>query len=122
PVVASVKAEGLRELDRENSPLLRWVVDRIERWLKHLEGDPQTREQVNGWCRHLATTVVEKHHAVIGYLVQEQLGRLSDENLTTLIEKRVGEDLNWIRLNGTFVGGFIGVTLYLLLCLIGGPH
>jgi uncharacterized membrane-anchored protein YjiN (DUF445 family) len=25
----------------------------------------------------------------------------------------VGEDLNWIRLNGTFVGGLVGVLLYL---------
>lgn len=113
PMVASVKAEGLRELDRPNSPLLRWVMDRLERWLKQVDGDERTREQLNGWCRQLAATVIDKHHAVIGRLVEDQLSRLSDENLTALIEDRVGDDLNWIRLNGTFVGGLIGIVLYL---------
>jgi uncharacterized membrane-anchored protein YjiN (DUF445 family) len=114
PMITAVKAEGLRELDRPNSPLLRWVVERLERWLKQVEADPVTREQVNNWCRQLAGTVIDKHHGVIGLLVEEQLNRLSDENLVVLIEQKVGEDLNWIRLNGTFVGGLIGVALFLL--------
>ncbi len=119
PMIAALKAEGLRELDRPNSPLLRWVVDRLERWLKQVEADPRTREQVNGWCRQLGSTLVGKHHGVIGLLVEEQLNRLSDDSLVTLIENKVGEDLNWIRLNGTFVGGLIGVALFLLFLLLG---
>ena len=41
------------------------------------------------------------------------------ESLVALIQQRVGEDLNWIRLNGTFVGGLIGVVLYLVATLAG---
>jgi uncharacterized membrane-anchored protein YjiN (DUF445 family) len=119
-VVSAVKAEGLRELDRPESPLLAWAVQRLERWLEVLEKDPEVREQVNGWCRQLGTTLVDRHHPVIGLLVEEQLNRLSDESLVSLIEDKVGEDLNWIRLNGTVVGGLIGVALYLLFALLGG--
>lgn len=118
PLIASLKAEGLRELDRPNSPLLRWIVDRLEKWLKQVEENPATREKINGWCRHLATALIERHHTVIGGLVEEQLNRLDDDSLVSLIEDKVGEDLNWIRLNGTFVGGIIGVTLYLLFELL----
>jgi uncharacterized membrane-anchored protein YjiN (DUF445 family) len=46
------------------------------------------------------------------------MNRLSEENLSALLQARVGEDLNWIRLNGTFVGGLIGVGLYLLAQLV----
>ena len=46
------------------------------------------------------------------------MNRLSEKNLTELIQARVGEDLNWIRLNGTFVGGLIGVALYLLATFV----
>jgi uncharacterized membrane-anchored protein YjiN (DUF445 family) len=120
PVVASVHAEGLRELDRPDSPLLSWVLDRLDGWLKEVEADPEARAQVNGWCRNLAVTLVERHHPIIGLLVEEQLNRLSDDNLVKLIENKVGEDLNWIRLNGTFVGGLVGVVLYLLFTLFGG--
>ena len=120
PVVASVHAEGLRELDREDSPLLGWVLERLDGWLEGVEADIELREQVNTWCRNLAVTLVERHHPIIGLLVEEQLNRLSDENLVKLIEDKVGEDLNWIRLNGTFVGGLVGLTLYLLFTLVGG--
>jgi uncharacterized membrane-anchored protein YjiN (DUF445 family) len=120
PVVASVHAEGLSELDRPESRLLDWVLARVDQWLADVADDPRAREQVNGWCRNLAVTLVDRHHPVIGLLVEEQLNRLSDEKLVELIENRVGEDLNWIRLNGTFVGGMIGLVLYLLFTLLGG--
>jgi uncharacterized membrane-anchored protein YjiN (DUF445 family) len=119
PVLASVQAEGLRELDRPDSPLLRWAVRQLEGWLERLESNEATRAEVNGWCRQTAELVLDRHHAVIGLLVEEQLARLSDERLVTLIEDRVGEDLNWIRLNGTVLGGLIGVVLYLLFWGLG---
>ena len=46
------------------------------------------------------------------------MDRFTDDALTELIESRVGEDLNWIRLNGTFVGGLIGVALYLVYTFV----
>ena len=120
PVVSSVKAQALDELDRPDSPLLAWVVERLDGWLVRVEKDEATRGEVNDWCRRLTVGLVERHHSVIGQLVEEQLNRLSDESLVELIENKVGEDLNWIRLNGTFVGGMIGVVLYLLFTLLGG--
>ena len=33
----------------------------------------------------------------MGALVEEQMGRLSEERLSAMIQERVGEDLNWIR-------------------------
>ncbi|HKB40038.1 MAG TPA: DUF445 domain-containing protein [Gemmataceae bacterium] len=118
PVVASVHAEAMRELDTTDSPLLRWVLGRLDDWLRGVAEDEKAREQVSAWCRHLVVTLVERHHPIIGRLVEEQLNRLSDENLVELIENKVGEDLNWIRLNGTFVGGMIGLGLYLLFALL----
>jgi uncharacterized membrane-anchored protein YjiN (DUF445 family) len=45
------------------------------------------------------------------------MNRLSDDKLTELIQAKVGEDLNWIRLNGSFVGGLVGASLYLMFSL-----
>jgi len=120
PVVASVHSQALRELDAPESRLLGWVLGRMAGWLQGVAQDEKASEQVNAWCRHLAETLVERHHPILGMLVEEQLNRLSDESLVELIETKVGEDLNWIRLNGTFVGGMIGLALYLLFSLICG--
>ena len=51
--------------------------------------------------------------AAIGVLVREQMDRLTDEKLVALIRDRVGDDLDWIRINGTLVGGTIGLAIYL---------
>jgi len=75
--------------------------------------DTNLRGQVNAWCRREAVNLIEKHHALIGDMVEMQLNRLSDERLVEMIEERVGDDLNWIRINGTVVGCLVGMTIYL---------
>jgi uncharacterized membrane-anchored protein YjiN (DUF445 family) len=113
PVIASLRTEGLRELDAEHSKLVGLAMEQLDTWLERLSADAALREQVNAWCRRIVVAQVEQHHTLIGALVEEQLNRLSERNLSELIEDKVGEDLNWIRLNGAFVGGLIGVALYL---------
>ncbi len=117
PAVAALRDEGLRQVETEGSPVLAWIQARMEVWLERLAADPEETERVNAWCRRMAVTLIDKHHPLIGSLVEEQLNRLSDENLVTMIENKVGEDLNWIRINGTFVGGLVGVIIYLAVGL-----
>jgi uncharacterized membrane-anchored protein YjiN (DUF445 family) len=118
PVLASLQEEARRQLERADSPWLELPLGQVDAWVERLRSDPALSEQVNAWCRKLAIAQVEQHHGLIGVLVEEQMNRLSEKNLSALIQARVGEDLNWIRLNGTFVGGLIGVGLYLLATLV----
>jgi uncharacterized membrane-anchored protein YjiN (DUF445 family) len=113
PLLESLRAEGRRELETPESVILNQVMKHLDGWLSALETDEDFRRRVNVWCRHLGGTLIEQHHSVLGVLVEEQLNRLSDDHLVGLIEAKVGEDLNWIRLNGTFVGGLVGLFLYL---------
>jgi uncharacterized membrane-anchored protein YjiN (DUF445 family) len=117
PLIQSLGRAGERDLERDDSRLLAAAETYLDSWLSRLSDDAEFRDRVNVVCRRAATAVVERHHDVIGVLVEEQMNRFSDDSLTALVESRVGEDLNWIRLNGTFVGGLIGVVLYLLFSL-----
>ncbi len=120
PVLASLREEAERQVRQEHSPWLELPLHEVDAWMERLRTDPVLAEQVNAWCRRLAIGQVEQHHGLIGVLVEEQMNRLSEKNLSALIQARVGEDLNWIRLNGTFVGGLIGVALYLLAKVVKG--
>jgi uncharacterized membrane-anchored protein YjiN (DUF445 family) len=120
-VLASLRDEAVQRLQQEESPWVESALQQVDTWVERLKRDPALREQINGWCRRLAIAQLEQHHGLLGALVEEQMNRLSEENLTSLIQARVGEDLNWIRLNGTFVGGLIGVVLYLLGSLLQFP-
>jgi uncharacterized membrane-anchored protein YjiN (DUF445 family) len=117
PFLTALQAEGLRELDVEDSPALTWVQDQLQVWVERLAQDPDARRRVNAWCRRTAGALIDKHHALIGAMVEDQLNRFSDANLVAMIQAKVGEDLNWIRINGSVVGGCVGVLIYLTITL-----
>ena len=52
---------------------------------------------------------------LVGVIVGNVLSRLTDEELNHLIYDKVEEDLLWIRVNGSLVGGCIG--LFLFICM-----
>lgn len=52
---------------------------------------------------------------LVGVIVSSVLSRLTDEELNHLIYDKVEEDLLWIRVNGSLVGGCIG--LFLFICM-----
>ena len=118
PLLTSLRDQGLREVENDESRLLDWVMAQLDDWVHRLANDPAGREQVNAWCRRQVAALVQKHHSLLGALVEEQLNRLTEENLSEVIEARVGEDLKWIRLNGALVGGIVGVFLFLAFRLI----
>ena len=113
PLLTSLRDQGLREVENDESRLLDWVMGQLDGWIHRLANDPTGREQVNAWCRRQVAALVQKHHSLLGALVEEQLNRLTEENLSAVIEAPVGEDLNWIRLNGALVGGIVGMLLFL---------
>ncbi len=117
-MLAALQQEALVELDNEHSPLLSTALSYLDEWLARVSTDENLRAQFNAGCRRATISLLDRHHPLLGELVEEQMNRFTDEALTELIESRVGEDLNWIRLNGTFVGGLIGVVLYLLFALL----
>ena len=95
-----------------------WVVDRLHGWIDRLAQDPDTRYRLNRWCKRTAHDLIEKHHALIGAMVEDRLNRFDDATLVKMIEDKVGEDLNWIRINGSLVGGFVGVLIYLSITAV----
>jgi len=50
---------------------------------------------------------------LVGVIVSSVLSRLTDEELNHLIYDKVEEDLLWIRVNGSLVGGCIGLFLFI---------
>jgi uncharacterized membrane-anchored protein YjiN (DUF445 family) len=87
--------------------LARFLDDRLAAF----RDDPAARERFDAWVRETAIALVEKRHDAIGEMVRGSLGKLADRELVGQIEEKVGDDLQYIRLNGAVVGGFVGAAL-----------
>lgn len=90
------------------------VGDSLAEMGKALRDDARLQTQVNRFARRTAVGIATRYGGQIVQLVSETVKRWDSETVTSRIESAVGRDLQFIRINGTLVGGLVGVTLHLL--------
>jgi len=79
-----------------------------------LQEDRRLQAQLNRFARRTAVGIATRYGGQIVRLVSETVKRWDAVTITGRIESAVGRDLQFIRINGTLVGGLVGVTLHLL--------
>ena len=79
---------------------------------RHLRDDPRLQLQINRFARRTLVGISVRYGDQIVRLVSETVKRWDAETVTTRLESAVGRDLQFIRLNGTLVGGFVGVVIH----------
>jgi len=79
-----------------------------------LEQDPVLQWQVNRFARRTGVGVATRYGDQIVQLVSETVRRWDAKTLTDRLESAVGRDLQFIRINGTLVGGLVGITIHAL--------
>lgn len=79
-----------------------------------LQEDGALQWQVNRFARRTAVGVATRYGGQIVQLVSETVRRWDARTVTDRIESAVGRDLQFIRINGTLVGGLVGLTIHAL--------
>jgi uncharacterized membrane-anchored protein YjiN (DUF445 family) len=76
-------------------------------------------DAINRSVRRLVMNTVVPNRDEIGGYVSEVVARWDEGTLVERLELTVGKDLQYIRINGTVVGGFVGLALYAITRLFG---
>ncbi|MGI8610811.1 MAG: DUF445 domain-containing protein [Sphingomicrobium sp.] len=79
-----------------------------------LEGDPRIRAAINQFARRAVAGLAASYGGSIVKLVSETVRSWDAGTITARLEAAVGRDLQYIRINGTLVGGLVGVILHAL--------
>ncbi len=77
-----------------------------------LRGDPALQLQLNRFARRTLVGVVSRYGDEIVRIVSETVKRWDAQTVTARIEGAVGRDLQFIRINGTLVGGLFGLAIH----------
>jgi uncharacterized membrane-anchored protein YjiN (DUF445 family) len=77
-----------------------------------LETDRRVRDLVNGWTRQLLLHAVVPNRDDIAAFVAGVVERWDTETLVSKVELQVGRDLQFIRINGTIIGGAVGLLIF----------
>ncbi len=78
----------------------------------YLDNDPHIRAMINHWARKLVLSTVIPNRAEIGAFIGEVVARWDTATLVDKLELQVGKDLQYIRINGTLVGGLAGLIIF----------
>lgn len=79
----------------------------------------QLQRQADALLKDWLEAELKGHHDVIVGMIEERLGRLSDEELVEFAEEKVADDLQMIRINGSVVGAIAGMALYAIIYAAG---
>jgi uncharacterized membrane-anchored protein YjiN (DUF445 family) len=99
-----------------------WAARQAEKLWATFRADPAMQEWAEAQLQVTLSRFIDSEHELVATVVRDALARLSDEDLNRFVEDKVGEDLAWIRINGSVVGGVVGLLLFLFLRYLYDPY
>ncbi len=78
-----------------------------------LSTDAEVAARLDGWLKQLLLYLVENYRDPLSEIVSETIEHWDPAATSARIELQIGTDLQFIRVNGTVVGGLVGLLLYL---------
>jgi uncharacterized membrane-anchored protein YjiN (DUF445 family) len=109
---ADTKAALVRRAERAEATDVDTIANALARLGQAILDDPALLERVDGWLRNGVLALVERYQSEVGDLIAYTVRGWDPTATSRRIELAIGRDLQFIRINGTLVGGLVGLILY----------
>jgi uncharacterized membrane-anchored protein YjiN (DUF445 family) len=83
-----------------------------------IDADPAIREWIDEQILSALPPLVDEHRAKFGRFIEDQILSWQEEKLVAELERHIGPDLQYIRINGTVVGALAGLAIAALTQLL----
>jgi uncharacterized membrane-anchored protein YjiN (DUF445 family) len=100
------------DLENPESPLRRQLGDLLSGLAEELENDPEMQAWMNEWLIDSAVSIVDENRHSIASLISDTVRGWDAVETSQRIEQAIGRDLQFIRINGTLVGGLVGLVIH----------
>jgi uncharacterized membrane-anchored protein YjiN (DUF445 family) len=97
--------------DPQGAVRLRMMTE-AEQFSARLSSDPRLQARLDGLASDAAVFVVDRYGAEVTAVITHTIERWDGREAARRIELHVGRDLQFIRINGTVVGGLVGVVIH----------
>ena len=117
PIRAEITAQLYDFAEKLNAPeaevQLTKVLQRgVEQLTDELRYNSVLQHQIDAWVQKTAYQFVLKNKEEVGRLITHTVENWEGRELSEKLELEVGKDLQFIRINGTLVGGLVGLAIY----------
>ena len=114
-----IKESLRKDCQSADSQLRAWVMEALRRFGDGLTEDETLRHALNDRLRALVVDLAARHGTDVSRLVSETIRGWDADTVVRKLEYNVGRDLQFIRLNGTIIGGLVGLVLHAGARLLG---
>lgn len=113
-LIESIKARVVADAETPTSSVRMGLGSAIVRFSTLVREHNSLREKLNGWMRRGIVHLLHRHRHQIASFVADTVSRWETGMMVEKFEQEIGRDLQFIRINGTLVGGAVGVGIFLL--------
>lgn len=110
-VLARFKSTLQEQLEDHSSLIQEMLRTNFDHYLEKLDTNQEVQEKIDAGLKKAIFELLVKYYPEIGNMVRTSLSILSNNELVLQIEEKVGDDLQYIRLNGAIVGGLAGMVI-----------
>jgi uncharacterized membrane-anchored protein YjiN (DUF445 family) len=114
-----VKKKILKDLQDPESLIRGQIEQAITTLGRGLGENPTVREKMNLWICSSLLRLSSEYADTISSIISDTVRKWDAERTSRTVELYIGKDLQWIRINGTLVGGLVGLLIYIFSKLIG---
>jgi uncharacterized membrane-anchored protein YjiN (DUF445 family) len=107
----------LDALADDDGPLRARAVAELTAFGRRLLEDGELRAKLDKYAADFAVFVVDRYGAELTTVITHTIDRWDGKEAARKIELHVGRDLQFIRINGTIVGGLVGVLIHTVTVL-----
>ena len=100
------------DLDKPESVIRQQVGQWLVNVAEELDNDEDMQTWLNAWLVNAITLVVGRNSAQIASLISDTVKSWDGMDTSRRVELAIGRDLQFIRINGTLVGGLVGLLIH----------
>jgi uncharacterized membrane-anchored protein YjiN (DUF445 family) len=100
------------DLGREPSALRDALSRALSSIGKRVDRDDTIQRKLNAWWLALAHELVVRYRHLLSAFIAEVVKSWNADEVSRKIESEIGRDLQFVRINGTIVGGMVGVLIH----------
>ena len=101
-----------KDIEKPDSAIKRQVGKWLANVADELERDEDMQAWVNAWLVDAITLIVARNSAQIASLISDTVKTWDGQDTSRRVELAIGRDLQFIRINGTLVGGLVGLIIH----------
>jgi len=100
------------DIEKPDSVIRQHVGQWLDNVAGELDSDPDMQAWLNSWLVNAITLVVGRNSAQIASLISDTVKSWDGMDTSRRVELAIGRDLQFIRINGTLVGGLVGLLIH----------